>query len=447
MVSSIKHKISNFSKSKFVKDTFTLQISSVFIRVLSIIASIVFARILGASEFGVYALVFGLVSLMSIFMSVEGGGVVLVLLPQAYARQDRKEINNIISYFIKVSFITALLIGLIMVVIAPTVAKLMYDQVRIGYLAQVVILGVILTSFSSALTLSLQAIRKIKILAVLETGNRVLESLLPIILVLLGFGLTGIVWGHFIINFIFFIVSLVVYYIWTMRNKHLPKYSEIFQNIFRVKIKRYLNFGLLMLLDRKIATIYTTLPIVLLGMFVPSAVVGYFKIAIRFMSLVGTFTKPIARLLTVQLPKSLNESLGKCKKLFFKVSVYTPIFTLPVIIVFLLIAPYVIRFFYGLEYEPAISLVYYLSITSVLASFGIGIGSFYRATKTVGFSVIMNTIIVIFGLPLVYYFIKNFQLMGAVWVYILWSLPSYIGSFIYIYNLKSVKEVIEEPGI
>ena len=411
-------KINTFKKSRFVKDIIRLQSGSIISRLISVASAIIIARVLGATEYGLYSLIFGFVSMATTFMGVEGGSVVLVLLPQAFAKKDRQEVNNIISYFIKVNLLTALIVGLIIVILAPFISDWLYGNYAIGSLARIIIVGTILSSFSEALTLCLQAIRKIKYFVIIDTLNNFLAVIVPLALVF-KFGLIGIVWGNFFNNFLFFIIAIIIYGLWTKRNPILPKYHEIFSGVFKVKIKKYFTFGFSMLVDKKIVAFSSSLPLMILGMFVPPAVVGYFKIAQKYVGLIGVLTKPIASLLMVQLPKSLVDGAYVFKKNFEKVSFYTPILSLPFIAVAVIFAKLLVTVFYGTQYLPVVPLIYWLAPVPIITGFGIGLGAAFRVLNNVKTSIITNSLVIILGLPIMYYLIKFYGVNGAIAVSLL----------------------------
>ncbi len=95
------------------------------------------------------------------------------------------------------------IIGVLSIVLAPLLTDLIYNNSRIGSWARIVLLASFLTIIYSLLVIVLQSTRKIKELTILEVFNKFTYTLFPIIFVLLGFGLSGIVWGHFISAFIF----------------------------------------------------------------------------------------------------------------------------------------------------------------------------------------------------------------------------------------------------
>jgi len=104
--------------------------------------------------------------------------------------------------------------------------------------------------------------------------------------------------------------------------------------------------------------------------------VGYFKIALGYITIPLVLLGPVSRLLSIQLPKSKSYDLQIMKKHFYKTSFYSGLISILLVIPFIILAPYLIKLFYGLEYIPSIKLVYYVAFLTAFSGFGVGLGVF-----------------------------------------------------------------------
>jgi len=430
MVKVIKEKVSYLWNLKFVKDVFTLQIGSFVGTGLALVASVVYARVLGSEVYGNYALVFAFASLVGIFMDWGVGYATLTLLSESYARGDRAEMKNVLTYFLKSSFYIVISIGLLSIIFAPFLSDLIYQRPEIGNLARLVILATIVRTFLSLLITMLQVLRKIKYLTIVENTNKFFLNALPIIFVLLGFGLWGIVWGHFLTTFGFMIFSLWVYYHFARRNPLVPSIPEIVKNFPQVKISKYFKFGFSIAIDKNIANSFSILPVIFLGALATPEQVANLKIAVAYLALPRIFLSPIARLLQIQLPKAKAASTKDLKSNFYKSTFYTGLTFIALTLGFLLVAPVLIRVFYGQEFLLSIKIVYALSIGTIFAGFAVGYSSLYRTINKMKTVITINIINLITGLVI---FIISLQFMSAlksiIVLVVYWSLYSLIVNF------------------
>jgi len=404
----------DFIKISFVQDVSILGTGKFFSIILSAASSIVLARLLQPELYGIYGLIFAFVALVGIFMSWGGDFASLTLLADAYTKKDKQEIKNILTYFVKVSLLAICIVGVLSVVFAPFLTELLYHNSQIGYLARIVLFGGFLTVIYGLLVIVLQVTRKIKKLTVLEIFNKFIYILLPVTFVLLGCGLTGIVWGYFVSAFIFLILSVFLYSFLSKKNELLPSLKQIFLNFGKIEFKKYFNFGFLIAVDKNIGRFTSLLPIIFLGIFASVQEVGYFKIAFGYITIPSMLLAPISRLLAVQLPKSKAYNLKVLKEHFYKTALYSGLISILLVIPFVVLAPYLIKLFYGSEYIPSIQLVYYLAILIMLSGFGVGLGSFYRTVNKMRISITINTCYAISTVLLIFILIKFYSSLIAI---------------------------------
>lgn len=434
MLENLKDKINKFKEKNFVKDVATLQVGSIFSKGLSFIASIIFARMLGASQYGIYSLIFSFTALISVFMDWGVGYAALTIFAQAYTEKDRPQIVNVLTYFLKFSLIIYFTIGLLSIIFSPKISYFLYHNYKIGELSRLILLSMIIGMFFSLFTITLQVLRKIKYLTILENINKFFYALIPATLVLFGLGVAGIVWGNLIAALIFLIFSIISYSYLASKDELLPSFKELFLNFRKIKMGYYIKFGFLIAIDKNIASFYTLLPITFLGMFVLPREVAFFKIAFSYITLSSILLSPISRLLMVQLPKSRSYGLDIFKRDFLKVSLYSGMISVLLVIPFIILGPFLVNLFYGQEFRPVIPLIYYLSIYSALLGFGVGVGPIFRTLNKMRVVVKVNILMTLIGIPLVFYLIRKFQLIGAVLAVDFWGTGAMLILLIYMFR-------------
>jgi len=407
-------KFKDFIKISFVQDVGILEIGKFFSIFLSIASSIILARLLHPELYGVYGLIFAFVGLVGIFMSWGGDFASLTLLSEAYAKKDKQEVKNILTYFVKVTLLAICIVGILSVFLAPFLTGLLYNDSQIGNWAKIVLLASFLGVVYGLLIIVLQSIRKIKQLTILEVFNKFVYTLFPIIFVLLGFGLTGIVWGYFISSFIFLVLAIFLYSFLIKKDEFLPNLSQIFSNFRKIKFKKYFNFGFLIAIDKNISRFVSLLPVIFLGIFASMQDIGYFKIALGYIVIPSMILEPISRLLTVQLPKSKSYNSQTLKEHFYKTAIYSGLISVLLAIPFVMLAPYLIKLFYGMEYIPSIQLVYYLSVLIIFSGFSVGIGAFYRTVNRMKTSITINIFYTISIILLIFILIKFYNPLMSV---------------------------------
>lgn len=404
----------NFIKISFVRDVGILQIGKFFSVFLGAVGSIVLARLLQPELYGIYGLIFAFVGLVGIFTNWGGSYASLTLLAEAYARKDKEEIKNILTYFVEITLLTIGTIGILSLIFAPFLTDLIYRNSQIGQWARIILLAVFIGIFYNLLIIVLQSIRKIKKLTVLESFNKAAYFVFPVGLLWAGFGLAGVIWGQFISSFIFLILSLWLYFSLAQKKGYLPSFKEIFLNFKKIRIGKYFKFGFLIAVDKNISRLLALLPVLLLGYLASPAEVGYFKIAFAYITIPVMILSPISRILNVQLPKSKTYGLKILKNHFFKTALYSGFIAILLVIPFILLSPFLIKLFYGSEYASSIPLTYYLSVLTILSGFTVGLGAFYKTVNKMKISIIVNICYVILMILLIFILVKFYNPLIAI---------------------------------
>jgi len=407
-------KFKDFIKISFVQDVGILQVGKFLSIFLGAVSSIILARLLQPELYGIYGLIFAFVALVGIFIDWGASYASLTLLAENYTKKNKQEIKNVLTYFIKITFLAILVVGVLGLILAPLLTELLYENSRIGSLARIILISTFLGVVYNLLVIVLQAIRKIKRLTILESSEKIIHSLLPVAFILIGWGLVGVIWGHLVSILIFLIYSVFAYSSLVKKDSLLPSFKQIFYNLRKIKIRKYFNFGFSIALDKNLGRLVSLMPIIFLGIFALPQEVGYFKIAFAYISIPIMILSPISRLLSVQLPKSKTLGFKILKEHFYKTAFYSGLVSVLLVIPFLILAPYLIKFFYGQEYIESIRLVYYLAIFAALSGFGVGLAPFYRTADKMKTSIIINIFQVILMTVLTIILVKIFSSLIAV---------------------------------
>jgi len=432
-------RINNLFKKRFIKDTIVLQFASVFSTGLSFVASVVYARALGVEGYSAYALIFAFVGITSIFMNIGTNQSALTLLSEAYAKKDRDKSRDILTYYMQVTSLVLVAVGAVIILLSPFLTRFFYNDPMIGHLARVIIVVNIVKIFFGMYIIILQVVRKIKFLAVIENINKIFYVVLPVALVFAGWGLRGIVFGHLIVACGFAVFSIFSYSTLAKRDEILPSWSSILlNNVSKMRLSYYFRFGFMIAVDKNIVSLYSTLPIFILGLFSINDV-AILKIAVAYAALPLTLISPVSRLLSVHLPITKSYSLSILKRDFIRSSVGSFLITVGLAALFAIMAPILIPLVYGSEYSLAVYLSFPLLAGSVITALGVGNGSAFRTLNLMRKSIYVNAVVVAIGGVIIYFFMKYYPITVSVYPVAAWvpvsTLIFYVYLLIYI-NLK-----------
>lgn len=442
---SLINKLFFLKKRKFIQDVAVLQVGSFFSTGLSIIGSIIYARVLGVEGYASYALIFVFAGLLEIFANVGTQQGTLTLLAEAYATQNRQKVIDVLTYYVKVTILVSVLVGIVLIAISPFLTTKLYNSSEIGKLARVIILADIIKVFFGMYIIVLQVVRRIKKLTIIENINKIIYVIIPASAVLFSLGLRGLVFGHLLTASCFLIYSLVAYNILRSKEPLLPAWKEIFTNWNKVQISHYFKFGFLIAIDKNLGSLYGILPIFLLGIFSLEDV-AFLKIASSYAGLSSIFLgSSVSRLLAVQLPKSKSYGLEILKRDYIRSGVGSLLIATVFSIIFIILSPILVPLIYGKEYLPVVFLTYPLLIGTIFINLGVGGGPLMRTLNLMKQIIVMNLFFITFGGGIIYYFVKNYPINIAIYPIALWApIVTFIQFFYLIVQLNKRIKVAEK---
>lgn len=402
-------------KHHFVKDVFILQIGNGVGTLLSFAAALVMARVFKPDLYGQYVLVFSLVGLFGLLMNWGEETTATTLLAEAYNRKDRPQILEIIAYYFKVTIIVIFTVGLLSFALAPILANLLYHQALIGSWARIIILtNICLVGYTFLLAI-FTVIRKIAKFAILDNFNKLAINSGIIIAVFLGLGVWGAIYVQLLTAVLFFIVAYFWYKKIQQRDGLLPTWREIGGVIFQVKIRKYFKLGIQVAFDKNIVNFRSLIPTLLMGYLLISANVAYYRVAFSYISLTLLLLSPISSLLMVQLPKTKVYGSEPLKARFKQTAIVGGVISIFSTLGLVILAPFLIKLFYGSEYLAAIPLIYVLAINFSLIGFGLGLGTIFITLKKVKYGIMANGLILVLSLYPAWLLIASYGSLGAAW--------------------------------
>ena len=432
----------NLKQRWFIRNVATLQAGSFSGTVIQAIIGIFIARLLQPELFGIYSLAIGMAGMTSLILGMGIQEAVSSLLGRAYARKDNVEIENILGFMLKITFLAALMVILISAFL-PTIAGRLYGNSFIGVYAAIVVIATVFSSLFFTLAYSsFQVTGRVKSLGLLILSDQSLRYVLSLIFVFIGFGVSGAVSGQLAGAIIIFMVSVFLFNNLTKRESIFPGLSRLMSVARKVDVKKYLGFTFWVALDRNMGNVYMALPVILTGIYVSASEVSFFKLAFGYMNLVLSLLGSISVLLNVEFPKIQIENREQLYKSFRKISLYS--LALSVVLSFgaAIVSPIAFKVLYGESYIPSIKYIFGLIAYGSLFGIGVGLGPMWRAINKVKISIMINSVILATGIPLGLWLIKNYGLWGSVIMATIWFSVSHIVSFVYlIRKLKTTTEI------
>lgn len=307
---------------------------------ISFIAKVVVARVLGSTDYGVVSIGITVLAISSTLVLLGFHTGVARYLPRYGSHEEKRGVMlSALQIFVPLSAV----VGGTVVLFADVIATIVFSDASVGPILRVLGFAIPIAAFVKFSIGGMQGAK--------EPFPRVVISNLTlpavrfgavILLLVLGFGASGVAWAYWLSYASAGIVS--VYFLW--------KHTSLFADVSPVYRRReLLSFSLPLVVSGAMALLFTDLDILLLGYFVSADQVGTYS-AIY----------PIASLLTVGLTSfgflflpvlsELHEKneFDRMRRMYQVVTKWVFVPTFPAFLVLFAFPDAVIRLFFGDEY-------------------------------------------------------------------------------------------------
>jgi len=377
-VQRLIERIERLGRSRFVRDTITLQAGSLALTVIGAVAFVVVARGLGREAYGVYQLVLNSYGLLMTLNLTGLGPATITRLAEAIGAGDREQVRDLMGFFVQVSLAMAVLMLVAAALFGPALAV----NPVISDLLLVYMLTLFLLPWYHLLLLVLQAAREMPRMTLLENAGSLVEAVLKIAVVLLGWGAGGVIGALVATAAVKAAASLILYRrLQRRRPELLPAVGEVLSAARHNSPRPYWRFGFLLAVDKNVVALYTLLPVQALAMVSGEAAAGFLRLGLHALSYATMLFNGILTNLEARLPALAGQ--GDYARLVDNVR-RVQRYLIPIAAglygVFALLAPLVAPIL-GEEYVPAIPVIRVLCLYGLVTGIGGVFGPLYRTLR------------------------------------------------------------------
>ena len=181
---------------KFFRNVGVLTLASVIGAALSLGQGVFVARWLQPELFGLAALITYFPSLIFSIFDVRSGDALVKYLSEAYGRDDRERFLALWKFGYILDFAMALLALIVVLLMASWAARNIAGRPDLVNLIIVSAASMIPTAFVRMSQTTLNTLGRFTVIGWAEISTQLLRTVLVVVLVVLGFGLHGVIWGN-----------------------------------------------------------------------------------------------------------------------------------------------------------------------------------------------------------------------------------------------------------
>ena len=370
--------------AEYVKGSFVLLVGN-FVSLLAMAAgSILVARMLSPSEYGLYTVSLVLPGLFSLFSDWGVNSALTRFLAKYRSEEEQGKIWGLERAALFFKFGTGCVLSLALFLSADVLASVLLNRSDIGEFVRLASLLVLFQSLHRTIISALSGLERMDLRAAVNVIMAVVRSIVSPLLVYMGYGVLGPVigqvssYGVASLLGIFFLVSST------------PDRGKVFRAPRSVvdDVGLMLGFGMPLFFGGLVVGFSGKLQGFLLSWFVPYWNIGNYHVAVNFKSLIGLVTGSIAVTLFPAFSKLSYFSEPEKTRTAFRGSVrYSSMFMIPVICLLAAISEPMVHILYTTKYPQAPFFLSMLLVPSLLIGVGsLSIGSFLNSQGDTGTS-------------------------------------------------------------
>lgn len=334
-------------------------VSSSFLqKVISTVTTVVLARILDPSTFGLCALGFIITDAFGMFRSMGFDSALI---------QRKDNIDKAANTVFFVIPTLGIVLYLILFFYAPLIGKFL-NNFEIVSVVRVLGLIFIIGCFGKVPAVLLEKNIEFKKISILEFSGRVVFSVVVILLAFLGFNVWSLVIAFVIKTFFENVLTWIL-------AKWVPRF------IFDIKIFwEMFNFGKFLALVGIVLFLKMTLDNLLVGKILGVKALGIYAIAFNIANFSADyFAAKVYRVIFPAFSK-IQSDIFDLKTAFLKTTKIVSIFSLPFCIILIFFADLIIKIMYGPKWLEAIPVLRILAFAGLFNSLPVAMGPLFNAT-------------------------------------------------------------------
>ena len=396
------------------KGSFHLLWGLVISTVISSVATIFVARLLGSDLYGLYGIVLISPTLIGVFRDWGINSAMVRFTAQYISEGRASEVRSILVSGIIFEIVLGIALSTVSFVLSGYLAVNVFHRPELTSLIQIASISILASGLINSATATFTGIEKMELNSLMLIFHSIIKTALMVSLVVLGFGTSGAIVGYTVALVVGGLIGIA--FVWT-QYRHLPKLG-----VFKLEIKAYLKSMLSYGVPLSISVILSGFLGQYFSFLLPifyvtdNTAIGNFGIASTFVVLIGFFATPITMMLFPAFSKLSPQKDKVTLQNVFQFSVkYGSLFVIPVAALVMCLAEPAVSTLFGQTYTSAPLFLALLSLTYFFPAFGsLSVTNFLSSQGKTRFILYLTLIAVAIGLPLGYVLIMLFGVLGLI---------------------------------
>jgi len=399
--------------------------------ILSALQTVIVARMLGVSDYGLLALVIAYVDVLNQFFDFRVWETATKYIGTFWTNGDREKTRSMIklSYIIDIS--SGILAFAIAIITAKIASKYVIHSPQAYLLIWIYSMSLFIDTASSTSEAILRVFDRFKLIAFVSSFSQFFRLILVSIILYLGMEIKGVLFSYVAASFLGFAIRL-----WavskTLRENEIERWWKANLGLIKEQWK-----GIAWFLGNTslAATIKMAgdnyLGVLTLGYFSGKEAAAYYKVAKSFVKIMTRIADPLYEAIYPELVRiwSLN-ALKDFKKILKDSTKNLMKFTVPAAIIILIFPGLIISLIFGKGYLPASNTLRIVTVAIIISQLIFWISPALLAFGKPGLRTVIGIISTTLYIVLLFLLVPKFSHIGAAFAFLAYSIVRAIASIL-----------------
>ncbi len=411
--------------------------------VLAALETVLLARGLGLELLGVFSIVVAYIKILNAFLDLRVWEGVVKYVGEHWEKGESKKAKSAIKLFYFVDVTSGVVAFVISILLAGVANKYLIKHPDGSTYVIIYSFSLLVSTVNTTSDALLRVFKRFREIAFAGSFEVFIRVISVFIVLVLGFSVKGVLICYVFANILGFIVRQIIVnrilianglsgWLYVRFNLIRGKMAEIFWFLLNTSI-----MGTLKMANEN------HLAILALGHFSGKDAAGLYRIARTVVKIMVRFVDPVyeaiyPRLVTIATARSLEDF-----KELVKYSSYTLMKVLiPLAVGIVVLAEYIIEFFFGKQYVPAADTMRILAIAVVINHLTFWVNPALLAVGKPGERTALEAMRSVIYVLALFFLVREFSLVGAGFAFLIGALFKFFAS-VYLYQ-TSIKEALVE---
>jgi stage V sporulation protein B len=393
--------------------SFHLFIGKFLSTVVLAVGTIIVGILIQDTEYGLYTVALIPTATLILFQDWGVSRAMTKYIAEYRSTNREWDLRKIIKVGLAFGMSTGIFLTVMTLFTANYMASTIFGKPETGFLIALGSITILSTSLLQGAQSIFIGFEKMKFNSQAIIVSAALQGIMSPLLVYLGYGALGCVIGYTFSSLIASIFAIILLY-FAIYRKLSHNISTTFD--YYPVLKLLLSFGVPLAIATLLTGVLNQFYSVIMASIVDAASIGNYRIAHNFSLLLALFTYPITTVLFPAFSKlDPRTELQTLKTVFTSSVKYASFILVPITMALMVLAEPIIGTIYPNKWSEApLYLVYYLTNSLVVVFGNLSIYSFLQGVGESKIVMIQNVITLIIGIPLAFFFVPSFGIIGYI---------------------------------